>query len=36
MTSSGLEGRMNIAYVHSHDTGRYIQPYGYAVDTPNY
>ena len=25
----------NIVYIHSHDTGRYIQPYGYAVPTPN-
>lgn len=25
----------NILYVHSHDTGRVISPYGYAVDTPN-
>ena len=25
----------NILYLHSHDTGRYIQPYGYAVHTPN-
>lgn len=25
----------NILYIHSHDTGRYIQPYGHAVDTPN-
>lgn len=24
----------NIVYLHSHDTGRYIQPYGYAVETP--
>ncbi len=24
----------NILYVHSHDTGRYLQPYGYAVRTP--
>lgn len=24
----------NIIYMHSHDTGRYIQPYGYAVSTP--
>ena len=24
-----------IVYLHSHDTGRYIQPYGYAVETPN-
>ncbi|MEW6749412.1 MAG: sulfatase [Candidatus Latescibacterota bacterium] len=27
--------RPNILYLHSHDTGRYIQPYGYAVPTPN-
>lgn len=26
---------MNILYLHSHDTGRYIQPYGFAVPTPN-
>lgn len=26
---------MNIVYLHSHDTGRYIEPYGYAVPTPN-
>ena len=25
----------NILYIHSHDTGRYIQPFGYAFDTPN-
>ena len=25
----------NILYVHTHDTGRYIQPYGYGVPTPN-
>ena len=25
----------NIVYVHSHDTGRHIQPYGYQVPTPN-
>jgi arylsulfatase A-like enzyme len=25
----------NIVYIHSHDTGRYVQPYGYAVQTPN-
>ena len=25
----------NILYIHSHDTGRFIQPYGYAVPTPN-
>ncbi len=26
---------MNIVYIHTHDSGRYIQPYGYAVPTPN-
>ncbi|MBI2440876.1 MAG: sulfatase [Lentisphaerae bacterium] len=26
---------MNILLIHSHDTGRYIQPYGHAVATPN-
>ncbi len=25
----------NIIYIHSHDTGRYVQPYGFAVPTPN-
>lgn len=25
----------NIIYLHSHDTGRYIQPYGYGIPTPN-
>jgi arylsulfatase A-like enzyme len=27
--------RPNILYLHSHDTGRYIQPYGYPVPTPH-
>ena len=27
--------RPNILYIHSHDTGRYISPYGHAVPTPN-
>jgi len=27
--------RPNIVYVHTHDIGRYVQPYGYAVPTPN-
>src|SRR5205085_6747340 len=27
--------RMNILYIHSHDTGRWIQPYGFPVATPN-
>ncbi|RAV22324.1 sulfatase [Paenibacillus contaminans] len=26
---------MNIVYFHTHDTGRYIQPYGYAVPAPH-
>lgn len=25
----------NVLYIHAHDTGRYIQPYGHAVPTPN-
>ena len=25
----------NIVYLHSHDTGRYVQPYGLGVETPN-
>ncbi len=25
----------NIVYIHSHDTGRYVQPYGHAIPTPN-
>ena len=27
--------KMNILYIHSHDTGRYVQPYGHAAPTPN-
>jgi hypothetical protein len=33
----GIDDRLtppNILYLHSHDTGRYVQPYGYAVPTP--
>lgn len=25
----------NVLYLHSHDTGRYVQPYGFPVPTPN-
>ena len=25
----------NILYIHSHDSGRYIQPYGYGIPTPH-
>ena len=27
--------RPNILYLHTHDAGRYIEPYGYAVPTLN-
>ena len=27
--------RPNILYIHSHDTGRYLEPYGHAVPAPN-
>jgi N-sulfoglucosamine sulfohydrolase len=27
--------RHNIIYIHSHDSGRYLQPYGHNVPTPN-
>jgi len=27
--------RPNILYLHSHDTGRFVQPYGHQVPTPN-
>jgi len=26
---------LNLIYIHSHDTGRYVQPYGYAIPTPH-
>lgn len=29
------EDCMNIVYINSHDTGRYIQPYGHQIATPN-
>ncbi len=35
MIRSQSNSPRNIVYLHSHDTGRYIQPYGYAVGTPN-
>src|SRR4051794_72650 len=34
-TRAAENARPNILYLHSHDTGRYIQPYGYPVPTPN-
>ncbi len=30
-----MSARPNILYLHSHDTGRGIQPYGHQVPTPN-
>ena len=27
-------GRPNVVYIHSHDTGRHVQPYGFPVETP--
>lgn len=27
--------KISILYIHSHDTGRHIEPYGYGVPTPN-
>src|SRR4051812_43683941 len=27
--------RPNIVYIHSHDSGRHLAPYGYDVPTPN-
>ena len=32
---SACRGAPNILYLHSHDTGRYVQPYGHQVPTPN-
>ena len=34
-TEGAITTHPNILYLHSHDTGRYIQPYGYAVPTPH-
>ena len=30
-----MADRPNIIYINSHDTGRYVQPYGHAIPTPN-
>jgi N-sulfoglucosamine sulfohydrolase len=30
-----LDSPPNILYIHSHDSGRYLQPYGFQVPTPN-
>jgi len=26
---------MNVLYIHTHDSGQYLQPYGYNIPTPN-
>lgn len=31
-----MDVRPHVVYLHSHDTGRYVQPYGYPVTTPAY
>lgn len=31
----GSMKKYNIIYMHSHDSGRYIQPFGHAIETPN-
>src|SRR5947209_14141012 len=28
-------GPINLVYIHSHDSGRYLSPYGHNVPTPN-
>lgn len=30
-----MDSPPNILYIHSHDTGRFLQPYGFQVPTPN-
>jgi len=34
-TNETQNQRMNILYIHSHDSGRYLEPYGQRVPTPN-
>src|ERR1035437_7446989 len=33
--ASAQTAKPNIIYLHSHDSGRYLQPFGHAVPTPN-
>jgi N-sulfoglucosamine sulfohydrolase len=35
MTPGDTVSKPNIIFLHSHNTGRYVQPYGHAVPTPN-
>ncbi len=34
-TSTAGAPRPNIIYIHSHDSGRFLSPYGHAADTPH-
>jgi arylsulfatase A-like enzyme len=34
-SASSDPSRPNIIYIHSHDSGRFLSPYGHSVDTPN-
>src|SRR5260370_41594132 len=34
-TSRAAVSRPNIVYLHSHDSGRYLHPYGHAAPTPS-
>ena len=36
MGSMAVTTRPNVLYLHSHDTGRYVQPYGHNIPTPAY
>lgn len=35
-TNSDFMEKPNVIYFHTHDTGRYVSPYGYGVSSPNY
>jgi len=32
--AADTQGHPNVLYIHSHDSGRYLQPYGFAIPTP--
>ena len=33
--ASSDSAKVNVLYIHSHDSGRFLKPYGYNVPTPN-
>ncbi len=35
MRGEGVKNAPNIVYVHSHDSGRYLSPYGHDIPTPH-